>query len=78
LHVYDLKVPCEEDLILRNNSIHAKNLPRAVWPAKKICGKPEGDFLERSDSYSMRKYEMNLETSVALRQGELEDKPKKG
>lgn len=65
---------------MRNNIIHAKNFPRAVWPAKEICGKPEGDFLERSDSYSMRKYEMNLnlETSVALRQCELEDKPKKG
>jgi hypothetical protein len=61
-----------------DNIIHAKNFPRAVWPAKEICGKPEGDFLERSDSYSMRKYEMNPKTSVALRQCELEDKPKKG
>jgi hypothetical protein len=41
-------------------------------------GNPEGDFLERSDSYSRRKYQMNLETSVALRQCELEDKPKEG
>jgi hypothetical protein len=38
----------------------------------------EGDFLARSDSYSMGKYEINVETSVALRQSDLEDKPKKG